>query len=237
MTAITRPTSSTVDVGDGGLRLVLRAIRVGPALILLLLCLILTLVTPFFLTGDNLKNLLVQGAPLAALAVGQLFVILVGGIDLSVGSLIALTTVTGSLAFHHIGGGVVTILAMLLTGLAVGFVNASATSRGGCRTRSSRPWGCSMRQRPGPSAVRRPTDDPGGDHRKGASFWRRGFVSGAVRGARSALHRHHKRLNLLPVTSLFDLLSATHRVIASLSELRSCRRKLKSASARMQAGR
>lgn len=124
MTAITRPQGSATDVGDGGLRLVLRAIKVGPALILFLLCLVLTLVTPFFLTGDNLTNLLVQGAPLAALAVGQLFVILVGGIDLSVGSLIALTTVTGSLAFHHIGGGVVTILAMLLTGLAIGFVNA-----------------------------------------------------------------------------------------------------------------
>jgi ribose transport system permease protein len=124
MTAITGPKGATADVGDGSLRLVLRAIRVGPALILFLLCLILTLVTPFFLTGDNLTNLLVQGAPLAALAVGQLFVILVGGIDLSVGSLIALTTVTGSLAFHHIGGGVLTILAMLLTGLAVGFINA-----------------------------------------------------------------------------------------------------------------
>ncbi len=124
MTAITRPRAATADTGDGGLRLVLRAIRVGPALILLLLCLILTLVTPFFLTGDNLTNLLVQGAPLAALAVGQLFVILVGGIDLSVGSLIALTTVTGSLAFQHIGGGVVTILAMLLTGTFAGFVNA-----------------------------------------------------------------------------------------------------------------
>jgi ribose transport system permease protein len=125
MTAITRPQRATADVGDGGLRLVLRAIRVGPALILFLLCLILTLVTPFFLTGDNLTNLLVQGAPLAALAVGQLFVILVGGIDLSVGSLIALTTVTGSLAFQHLGGGgVVTILAMLLTGTFAGFINA-----------------------------------------------------------------------------------------------------------------
>jgi ribose transport system permease protein len=124
MTAITRPQRATADVGDSSLRLVLRAIRVGPALILFLLCLILTLVTPFFLTGDNLTNLLVQGAPLAALAVGQLFVILVGGIDLSVGSLIALTTVTGSLAFQHIGGGMVTILAMLLTGTFVGFINA-----------------------------------------------------------------------------------------------------------------
>ncbi len=114
----------SVHDSDGGLRLVLRAIQAGPPLILVVLCLILTLLTPFFLTGDNLKNLLVQVAPLAALAIGQLFVILVGGIDLSVGSLVALTTVTGSLAFHHLGGGVITLVAMLLTGLAAGLINA-----------------------------------------------------------------------------------------------------------------
>jgi ribose transport system permease protein len=124
MTAISRPQGAKLEIADGGLGLVLRAIKIGPALILLLLCVVLTLVTPFFLTSTNLTNLLVQGAPLTALAIGQLFVILVGGIDLSVGSLIALTTVTGSLAFQHIGGGFVTIVAMLLTGLAVGFVNA-----------------------------------------------------------------------------------------------------------------
>jgi ribose transport system permease protein len=88
------------------------------------LCFILTLLTPFFLTGDNLTNLLVQVAPLAALAIGQLFVILVGGIDLSVGSLVALTTVTGSLAFHNLGGGLVTLVVMLLTGLIAGLINA-----------------------------------------------------------------------------------------------------------------
>ncbi|MHB8658018.1 MAG: ABC transporter permease [Solirubrobacteraceae bacterium] len=93
-------------------------------MILVLLGAILTLLIPFFLTADNLKNLLVQVAPLAALAVGQLFVILVGGIDLSVGSLIALTTVTGSLAFQHVGGGLVTLVVMLLTGLAAGGINA-----------------------------------------------------------------------------------------------------------------
>lgn len=124
MAVISGRARPSLDVSDGGLRLVLRAIRIGPLLILVLLCVLLTLLTPFFLTGDNLTNLLVQVAPLAALAVGQLFVILVGGIDLSVGSLIALTTVTGSLAFQHIGGGAVTLLAMLLTGLAAGFVNA-----------------------------------------------------------------------------------------------------------------
>jgi ribose transport system permease protein len=109
---------------DSGLKIVLWVIRIGPPLILLLLCLILTLMTPFFLTGDNLTNLLVQVAPLAALAIGQLFVILVGGIDLSVGSLIALTTVTGSLAFQHGGGGFVVLVAMLLTGLLAGLINA-----------------------------------------------------------------------------------------------------------------
>lgn len=127
MAAITHPHPrgrDRVGAGDGGLRLALRAIRFGPALILFLLCLILTLLTPFFLTGNNLTNLLVQGAPLTAIAVGQLFVILVGGIDLSVGSLIALTTVTGSLAFQHIGGGLVTLVAMLLTGVIIGLVNA-----------------------------------------------------------------------------------------------------------------
>ena len=42
---------------DSGLKMVLGVIRMGPPLILLLLCLILTLLTPFFLTGDNLSNL------------------------------------------------------------------------------------------------------------------------------------------------------------------------------------
>jgi len=46
---------------DSGLRIVLWVIRMGPPLILVLLCLILTLLTPFFLTGDNLTNLLEIG--------------------------------------------------------------------------------------------------------------------------------------------------------------------------------
>jgi ribose transport system permease protein len=71
----------------------------GPVLILGLLVVILTLASPYFFTGDNLSNVLVQVAPLACLAIGQLFVILVGGIDLSVGSVLALCTVTGALAY------------------------------------------------------------------------------------------------------------------------------------------
>ena len=109
----------------------LRVIRLGPALILIALMAILSLASPFFLTGDNISNVAVQVAPLACLAVGQLFVILVGGIDLSVGSLLALCTVTGALAYGwgDIGGALV-IPMMLLTGMAVGALNGIMLVKG-----------------------------------------------------------------------------------------------------------
>ena len=91
----------------------------------------MSLASPFFLTGDNLSNVAVQVAPLACLAIGQLFVILVGGIDLSVGSLLALCTVTGALAYGwgDIGGALV-IPMMLLTGMAVGALNGIMLVKG-----------------------------------------------------------------------------------------------------------
>src|SRR5262245_33648035 len=106
----------------------LRVIRLGPALILVVLFVIMTLASPFFLTGDNLSNIAVQVAPLACLAIGQLFVILVGGIDLSVGSLLALCTVTGALAYGW--GGPFVIPTMLLTGAAVGALNGVMLVKG-----------------------------------------------------------------------------------------------------------
>ncbi len=116
---------------EHGLNLALRVIRVGPALILALLVVIMTLASPFFLTGDNLSNVAVQVAPLACLAIGQLFVILVGGIDLSVGSVLALCTVTGSLAFGWGGIGTALVIpVILLTGMAVGLLNGLLLVKG-----------------------------------------------------------------------------------------------------------
>ena len=128
--------ASTVATESGpsaerAMNLALRVIRVGPALILLVLVIIMTLASPFFLTGDNLSNVAVQVAPLACLAIGQLFVILVGGIDLSVGSLLALCTVTGALAYGWGDfGGVLVIPVILLTGAAVGALNGIMLVKG-----------------------------------------------------------------------------------------------------------
>ena len=116
---------------EKGLNLALRVIRVGPALILVALVVLMALASPFFLTGDNISNVAVQVAPLACLAIGQLFVILVGGIDLSVGSLLALCTVTGALAYGWGSvGGVLVIPVILLTGMAVGWLNGVMLVKG-----------------------------------------------------------------------------------------------------------
>jgi ribose transport system permease protein len=116
------------DFSERSLNTSLRVIRLGPALILAVLIAIMAIASPFFATGDNLSNVAVQVAPLACLAIGQLFVILVGGIDLSVGSLLALCTVTGALAYDW--GGAFVIPMMLLTGAAVGALNGIMLVKG-----------------------------------------------------------------------------------------------------------
>ncbi len=108
---------------DRGLELGLRLLRIGPLLILLALVVILSLLSPFFFSTRNLGNVLAATAVIAVLAMGQLLVILTRGIDLSVGSTLALASVVGALVFTNIDSGLVVIAAMLATGLLVGAVN------------------------------------------------------------------------------------------------------------------
>jgi ribose transport system permease protein len=79
---------------ERSIRLSLSFIRLGPVIILLLLVLAMTLLSPVFLTGANISNVIVQTSVLAVLAIGQLFVI-----DLSVDSVLGLSTVTGAIAY------------------------------------------------------------------------------------------------------------------------------------------
>jgi ribose transport system permease protein len=68
----------------------------GPLIGLLLLCLFLSVSTDAFLSVRNGLNILDQITVLGIMAVGMTFVILIGGIDLSVGSVLALSMmVTG----------------------------------------------------------------------------------------------------------------------------------------------
>ena len=114
------------DISPARLRLVgalLAVLKLGPLLILVILVIVMSVLSPVFFTTGNLGNVLQQSAAIAILAIGQLLVILTRGIDLSVGSTVALSAVVGATVFGETGGTFQTILAMLFTGALVGLVN------------------------------------------------------------------------------------------------------------------
>jgi ribose transport system permease protein len=107
------------------LQLGLLGLRTGPLLILVVLVAVVAATTPVFRTGENLGNVLSQTSVISILALGQLLVIVTRGIDLSVGSTIALSSVVGALLFQDGYPASVVIVAILATGVAVGFVNGA----------------------------------------------------------------------------------------------------------------
>ena len=96
----------------------------GAMVAVLLLSVLLSMASPYFLTTGNLTNILVQASVIALLAGGQTFVILTGGVDLAVG---ALTALAGAVAGHlmiKLGVDVYLALAVALAiGMAVGLFN------------------------------------------------------------------------------------------------------------------
>jgi ribose transport system permease protein len=105
------------------LRYALLIIRVGPTLILVAIVVVLSFLSPVFLTTRNAGNVLSQTAVIAVLSIGQLLVILTRGIDLSVGSTLALSSVVGAVVFAAVPSGPLVVVAILVTGAAVGMVN------------------------------------------------------------------------------------------------------------------
>jgi ribose transport system permease protein len=101
----------------------------GGILVLLIFIAALILTTNDFLTLTNLDNLVRQVAVFAILSIGQLFVILTGGIDLSVGSVLGLSGGVTALLLA-VGAPIpLAILAGLLVGLLVGLINGQLVSR------------------------------------------------------------------------------------------------------------
>ncbi len=108
-----------------GLPLGLRLLSVGPTLVLILLIVVVGVVTPNFLRPINISNILAQVAVIAIVAMGQQLVVLTRGIDLSVGSNLALATVVGGLVYSQVDSDFAVVTAMILAGAAVGAVNGA----------------------------------------------------------------------------------------------------------------
>lgn len=98
--------------------------KMGLFLVLLLFIVIMTILTPSFLTLKNMKNLLIQSTILCTLSLGMTFVIITGGIDLSVGSVEAVASAIGLGLIVKSGvPPAVGVLIMLVIGAVFGVMN------------------------------------------------------------------------------------------------------------------
>ena len=93
-------------------------------MILFLLFTITSIISPSFRSGQNIQNLMTQSVFLMIISIGQTFVVLTAGIDLSVGSVL---TLIDCIAAHTMGdsllGIILTSVFCLLIGSGVGIIN------------------------------------------------------------------------------------------------------------------
>lgn len=103
--------------------------RFGILVSFLILCLVLSLLSDRFLTAGNLVNILRQAAITGTIAVGMTMVILTGGIDLSVGSVLALTSVITAGFLQQGMSPVLAVVMALGLGLLLGLFNGLLITR------------------------------------------------------------------------------------------------------------
>lgn len=83
-----------------------------------------------FATLDNLTNILIAAAPFALIALGQTLVILTGGIDLSVGSVMAASAMAAAWTAKNAGDSpMLPLVAAVVTGLLAGSINGLIVSK------------------------------------------------------------------------------------------------------------
>ena len=96
----------------------------GILIVFFLICIGLTVLTPYFLTTNNILNIIRQTSIYGIIAVGMTFVILTGGIDLSVGSILALSGMiaAGMMKNNGMGEFTAAVIAIFVGG-GIGLLN------------------------------------------------------------------------------------------------------------------
>jgi ribose transport system permease protein len=97
--------------------------NLGLVAVLAVLIVVGALTSENFLTTDNVRNILVSSSVIGVVTVGATFVIIGGGIDLSVGALVALASVWATTVATQSYGPWVMVLCALLVGAGAGLVN------------------------------------------------------------------------------------------------------------------
>jgi ribose transport system permease protein len=103
--------------------------RLLPFITLIVLFVGLALASPHFLTNTNLSSVVRQTAVINIMALGMTLIIVSGGIDLSVGAILAMGGLLGTMAMQKGSPIWVGVLVGLLTGAFWGFVNGLLTTK------------------------------------------------------------------------------------------------------------
>ena len=104
--------------------------RFGLLLVILVGIVVMSAISPVFFTAVNFTNVLYVSSVVAVVAIGQMFVLLVGGIDLSVGAVVAISSVF--VVGLTTESGLPTWLAVIIClsmGAVIGFVNGFVTTK------------------------------------------------------------------------------------------------------------
>ena len=105
-------------------RKILGTKNVGLFIFLMLMWLVMSRLTPFFFTRSNLLLILDQAATVAIAGVGMTYVIISGGVDLSVGGVAALSGMIAGICIMKLGMNIIpTVLITLSVGLIIGLLN------------------------------------------------------------------------------------------------------------------
>jgi ribose transport system permease protein len=97
---------------------------------LFLLGVVFSILSPYFFSVNNLLTVATQTAVIAIIAIGQTYVLITGGIDLAIGSNIALCSMTAGLCMQANLPVFLCILAGLLTGIVAGAVSGTLVAFG-----------------------------------------------------------------------------------------------------------
>src|SRR5581483_11275297 len=102
-----------------------RRLEIRMVALAVLIAVALSILSPFFLTRSNIFNILDQSVVIGIVSVGMTFVILTGGIDLSVGSVAGVTGIILGLMLQHMAipaAIAIAVLAGAVIGLASGLL-------------------------------------------------------------------------------------------------------------------
>jgi inositol transport system permease protein len=108
--------------------------KYGVLVFLVLLIILFTVYNPRFLSARNVTNILTEVSIYGIIGIGMTYIILTGGIDLAVGSLLAFSAMCGAYIVSTLGGDFtmswfVALLVACAVGTAVGYLHGKVTTR------------------------------------------------------------------------------------------------------------